>query len=428
MALDYSFKPTVDMAAIAGLIQRKPVLEQNMALQQQQIENDKLDRFTKITGMATQMTQNMMAFNQENQTKQLMSAYSMLAAQPIPQPKMAETATQGKVQTMQPTEMPSGQMQTLTPQEAQSNKTSQLQSLGMALASRMNPEAVGKQMAEYGSGLNKPMVPAFQTKQGVLNNKPLSYVIDPKEGVPRDMTPQHTPIQGDIQPVLMNSPTAEIRKQQLISTLNTKAATAFDPAKWKQGTTAGKSAQVVANAQSALNLGQQMRSGQVPITASNMATLSADVNRVIAQSGQTSEQARSELVAKTGYSKLADAISFYTNNPTDQKTGAFVDVMMKEMNRQKDMRQNIVNQTLSRNLPELNQLKRISPEDWENHIKANGLDLESAKKGKLQFTKDGINSLTGENLEQPSAPGSATNGATSIDALAQALGLPKKGR
>ncbi len=54
------------------------------------------------------------------------------------------------------------------------------------------------------------------------------------------------------------------------------------------------------------------------------------------------------------------------------------------MQRQRDLRQKVVDTHLQKALPTLNTLKRLSPQDWEDQIQANGFDLAAAKQGHLK--------------------------------------------
>ncbi len=223
---------------------------------------------------------------------------------------------------------------------------------------------------------------------------------------------------------------AEIMKQNTIAKLNDQMSKKMNPANWGPNSMAGKSAALVANADSAINLADQMLTGKIPTTEQTMTSLALDANRVLTQVGVPSEKTTAELKAKTGFSSFASALQYFTAHPEDQKLQPFAQLLKTEVSRQRDQRQSIVDRTLAGEFASLNQLKRLSPQDWEDQVTANGFDLEAAKKGKLKIRPEVGSTMYGwdigdssKKFEQPAAAG-AQGG--DIHALAGILGLKKK--
>ncbi len=223
---------------------------------------------------------------------------------------------------------------------------------------------------------------------------------------------------------------AQIMKENTIAKLNDQMSKKMNPANWGPNSMAGKSAALVANADSAINLADQMLQGKIPTTEQTMTSLALDANRVLTQVGVPSEKTTAELKAKTGFSSFASALQYFTAHPEDQKLQPFAQLLKTEVSRQRDQRQSIVDRTLAGEFASLNQLKRMSPQDWEDQITANGFDLEAAKKGKLKIRPEVGSTMYGwdigdssKKFEQPAAAG-AQGG--DIHALAGILGLKKK--
>ncbi len=207
---------------------------------------------------------------------------------------------------------------------------------------------------------------------------------------------------------------AEIMKQNTIAKLNDQMSKKMNPANWGPNSMAGKSAALVANADSAINLADQMLQGKIPTTEQTMTSLALDANRVLTQVGVPSEKTTAELKAKTGYSSFASALQYFTAHPEDQRLQPFAKLLKTEVSRQRDQRQAIVDRTLAGEFASLNQLKRMSPQDWEDQIQANGFDLDTAKKGKLKIRPDVGSTMYGwdigdssKKFEQPAAGGAA---------------------
>lgn len=257
----------------------------------------------------------------------------------------------------------------------------------LAARSLANGQAVDPNIAATKASLtgNKPT--KFQSKDVSYNGETIKADYDPTTRTYRRAGTDEI-LSGDIKPVSSLSPIAEIRRQSLISQLNDKFSKKMSPTNWTPGTVAGKSAALVANADSAINLADQMLSGQVPTTEQTMTSLALDANRVLTQSGVSSEKTTAELKAKTGFASIAQGIQYFTSHPTDQKLQPFVKILKNEVSRQRDQRQAIVDRTLAGEFASLNQLRRLSPNDWEQQVTANGFDLESAKKGKLKIRPD----------------------------------------
>lgn len=155
---NYDFKENGNAASIANLLatasQRNT--ENQLALQQQQEkqQNDTLQHTMDVTKFATEMTNNMMAQQAQRQ---------MLQGQ--------------------------AQLKSILPPQQQSLFSA-------------NPAEATKLIQEH---TFKPPVPTYQSKDGMIKQPdgtltPVRYVESTHEGIPRDLTPQHNPIQGEIVP------------------------------------------------------------------------------------------------------------------------------------------------------------------------------------------------------------------------------------
>lgn len=302
-------------------------------------------------------------------------------------------------------------------------------------AVQINPEQASKDF--LGETFAKPSSSdlSLQTKTvGVVGPdgkvSRAEVMVNPKNGqfleagTNRPITDKIVP---DPRPEMM-SPVAEVRKQNLIATLNDRMSKKMNPANWQPNSLAGKSAQIVANADSALSLAQQMKNKEVPITEANMTSLALDANRVLSQSSVTSEKIVQDLKAKTGYSKFADAITFFSNHPQDKRLDGFVDVLATELQRQRDQRQKLVDRTLAGEFASLKQLQRLSPEDWEAQVIANGFDPDEAKKGHLKIRPEVGSTMYGWNIGNSSqTPFQDQQGGIQIDHSALDAELKKRG-
>ncbi len=190
----------------------------------------------------------------------------------------------------------------------------------------------------------------------------------------------------------------EVMRQNTIAKLHAGFIKDMDPSNWSPTSLAGKSAALTANADSAINLADQMLSGKIPTTEQTMTSLALDANRVLTQVGQVSEKTTQELKAKTGFSTFASALQYFTAHPEDQKLQLFAQLLKTEVQRQRDQRQKIVDTTLQKNFAKYNQLRQLDPDGWEADVNGAGFDTELAKKGKLQLAKGGNSTMYGGNI------------------------------
>ncbi len=190
----------------------------------------------------------------------------------------------------------------------------------------------------------------------------------------------------------------EIRKQTLITKLAGDFNKDMNPANWSPTTLAGKSAQLKANAESAMNLADQMLSGQIPTTKQTMTSLAMDANRVLSQTTVTSEKITEELQAKTGYASFAGALQYFSAHPEDQRLQPFVQLLKTEVSRQQDQRNQIVDTTLQKNFRKYDKLRELDPKEWEAQINGSGYDVEAAKRGVLKLAKGNTSTIYGGNI------------------------------
>ncbi len=104
-------------------------------------------------------------------------------------------------------------------------------------------------------------------------------------------------------------------------------------------------------------------------------------------------------------------MQYFTAHPEDQKLQPFAQLLKTEVSRQRDQRQALVDRTLAGEFASLNQLKRMSPSDWEDQIQANGFDLNSAKKGKLKIRPEVGSTMYGWDVGNSSKPFAQATGA-----------------
>lgn len=171
--MDYGMKQYIDPASVASLFQRKRLYESDLATQQQNRVDDVIKMATNLTD---QMIQNQTMQQQRNATNALSSLLG----------KGAEPVSTG------PTANPDEAFKTVP-----FNQTPAYKEQLLGLSAKLNPQEASKRALDQAFPLNKPK---YEVKAGEVNGAPINYVIDPIEGVPRDLTPQHAPIQGVVSP------------------------------------------------------------------------------------------------------------------------------------------------------------------------------------------------------------------------------------
>ena len=414
---DYTFKPNVDIASLARLIAQKPVEEQQMRLQQEQIASEKQNRTMQIVNMASQLVQGLTQYAAK---KQMITAGNAL----------------GQVLANGNTPVPTDQMipakSTMVPKLNQApltvpfSQTPDYKDQLMSLTAKSNPKEFMDQISkEAASSLFDNGTMSLQAKSVTLDGVPAQANYNPKNG--KYYAPDTgQELTGNIQPMTISSPLAEVRRQQLVNTMSQQLVDRINPANFKPGTTSGRAVSIVRNSDSAISLADQMLNKEVPITEQNMTTLAMDVNRVISQTGTTSEKTTAELKQKTGFSTFANATAYFTNHPQDQKLDKFVDILKKEMVRQRDLNQLIVDRTIAGNLPASNELKKLDPETWATILDANGIDAKAAKKGHYKMKAEWVDSLYGTKSPTSKSP-TESNLDLSIDQNAINAELKRRG-
>lgn len=440
MANDFTMKPMVDPIGIARLAQEQVIKNEEIKRQ------NKLDSFNMLQQTAKSVGDLVGSAVEASKARQKRDMINSLAASMASQVPNLTVPVQGPQQmTPGPVSQPISLGTAQTPDIQGQN--------AVRRSVQLNPDAWTKQLAEKtlptplqiaGANLKQSQTSLTGAKTGEItgqmlpNTKPLLDAAYQKAGITptpgyesmsekqaQEEIKRATDLAKSDKSVL--SPYAEIRKQMLISSLNDKMSKKMNPANWSPGTMAGKSAALVANADSAINLANQMLEGTIPTTEQTMTSLALDANRVLTQTGTVSEKTTAELKAKTGVSTIAQGIQYFTNHPTDQKLQEFVKILKTEVQRQRDQRQAIVDRTLSGELSSLNQLRRLSPDDWEQQITANGFDLEAAKKGKLkidpQFGSTMYGWDIGDTSKQFKQPGGIQIDQNALDAELKRRGL-----
>lgn len=465
MATDFTEKNYVDPTSVARLAQQQA---QAQAQQAQQGYQDKMQAIQQIAGSVSKMVSTSVEASKQRQKDDMVKnlANSMAARVPnvmAPQqgPSQPTMAPQGAVSQL------SSQFPDATGQAYQQNAAAPLPPVSTpdintqnAVRSSVvtNPAPWTKQLADQliqspaeqaqtamntqkaaqeqanAMKLNQPIQPstlslikAAHTKLGLPPPDPAEFS-NMKEQDAQTYLGNATKLNN--QSANAQQGRVEIMKQNTIAKLHAGFSKDMNPSNWGPNSLAGKSAALTANADSAINLADQMLGGNIPTTEQTMTSLALDANRVLTQSGVPSEKTTAELKAKTGFASFAAAIQYFSGHPEDQKLQPFVKLLRTEVQRQRDQRQNIVDTTLKKNLAKYNQLRQLDPDGWEQEVTAAGFDPELAKKGRLQLAQGGNSTMYGGNIGDTSG-GFAQNAAPQDDpqvhALAGLLGLKKKG-
>lgn len=255
------------------------------------------------------------------------------------------------------------------------------------LSKGIDPQAaIDAKVAEKGPG-------SIQAKGILLNNRPM--MANFQGGDYFDPVTKEK-LTGDIKPNAQWSPMAEVRRASLVNTMNQKLPELVNPARFGPNTVAGKAANIVQNADSFLGQADNVINGHVVADKQVMTTLGIDGARALTQSGVVSEKIINDLVPQSARGKFADWQSWFKSDPTGREQLGFVKNLSTEIRRQRDQKQAIIDRTIGGNLASLNELKRLSPKDWEEGLEQNGLDVQAARKGKFKLRPEILSSLYGE--------------------------------
>lgn len=422
---DFQTSSSPLLTALAQAPQQKQQAEIQLEEARRQRLNSLLGNMQQFATLARNVQQIKQASLEQEQTQQQMSARNNLADlfgrqnEPVAGPQNIQAGPQmpGQDQPLLAPRQTFGQ----TPSYQQQVSKSIIQGFPEQAASVISKQQfpdedalMMKKLREenYRSLINKRETPVLQSKNISYDGKPAVADFDPTTGTYYRSGTKEILNGKEISSGNILSPVAEVRRNTLIANLGDRMSKKMNPANWAQNTVAGKSAALVANADSGINLADQMLSGQIPTTAQTMTSLALDTNRVLTQTGVTSEKTTAELKAKTGFASLASGLQYFTAHPTDQRLQPFVQILKTEMKRQRDQRQSIVDRTLSSELSSMNELKRLSPKDWEDQVIANGFDLEAAKKGKLKIRPEIGSTMYGWDIGDSSKGFGQTAGAS----------------
>lgn len=425
MATDFTMKPMVDPTAIARLAQEQA--EKQAQLDQQNKQNQANNILAAAKAASDMVSASVEASKQRQKRDAIKTLGNSLAAQvpnlPYPGGIPLAPDANGNI----PSSIPDYNTQNQIRSSVTLNPDSWTKELAnQVLQSPLERQKTALDFART-QALAGKVTPATQTLINQMHEK----IGKPAPDTSMMTEEQAQTYLGHAAKLLpqssVTSPLAEIRKQNLIANLNDKMSKKMNPANWQPSTMAGKSAALVANADSAINLANQMLNGEIPITEQNMTSLALDANRVLSQTGVVSEKTTQELKAKTGYGDFAQGLQYFSSHPQDKKFHPFVKILQTEIQRQRDQRQAIVDRTLSGELSSLNQLKRLSPEDWEAQILANGFDLEAAKKGKLKINPEFGSTMYGWDIGKSNKSFGQQPGGLNVDQDALAAELKRRG-
>lgn len=187
--------PAIDPMAIANVLQRKAQIEE----QRRQYEQDRKDK--QISGLMDAVV-----------TGQKIASNMMTMAEQRTQmerEKKQAAAVQDVQNITQEPDMPQNLPEpSLNPQDNQQV----VQNYQQDQKKRLMAALIGAEPKEVIDNITKqqfakPLSPTYETKDGLLDGKPIRYVVNAREGIPRDMTAAHNIINGDIQPYNMNTQT-----------------------------------------------------------------------------------------------------------------------------------------------------------------------------------------------------------------------------
>ena len=420
MALDFGFQ-TSSSPLLSALVQA-PQERQKMELLAQQARQARLDSFLNTISSAATLARTFQQIKQSNIEQQQLQGQIQgqqnlqnILTEPAPTAAVARPILQYKP-ALGPT-LP-GQSMPLVPSSTVQPLFGQTP-LGTTQSARLRaatlqafPSAAGSQLAKQqfgdtedelmktlrlqmlGININEKLKPTFQSRTITYNGKLMQANFDPKTG--QSYLPGNKePLTGEIGPGSFMSPVALVRRQSLINTMNMKLPELVNPARFGPNTVAGKAANVVANADSYLGQAENVISGNTIPDREIMTTLGIDAARTLTQTGVVSEKTINDLIPQSAKAKYRDWQGWLTNEPVGRDQTAFIKNLSTEVRRQRDIKQAVLDRTLGGNLPSLNELKRLSPQDWEEGLHANGLDVEAAKKGHFKLRPEILSSFYG---------------------------------
>ncbi len=173
--------PAILQAFAQANQQRLQAQAQQNQFKQQDFEN-KMQVANALSGFVGNLTQAAVQRHVKNTVDSAMGVLS-------------QTAPSQTVSTMAPDSVVPGPEapQQSVPNPDYNNQMEQRNKARLQIAELTAPGELGKQAAEQ--ALPKPVVPEYSKEQGVdPNGQPISYVMNPHEGIPRAMDAQHTPL------------------------------------------------------------------------------------------------------------------------------------------------------------------------------------------------------------------------------------------
>lgn len=400
MATDFRMNPSINPASIASLFQQQQAKQAEL---DQQAKQQQANNILAAADAASKMVSSAVEASKARQRRDAINSLANSLVSQIPNVMAPQQGPSLTGQPLPPVETPNYGVQN-----------------AIRSSVKLNPDSWNKELA---SQLLQSPLDQAKTKLDLARQQQLSGAVTPatqtliqqmheKIGKPAPDTSMMTEEQaqtylGHAAKLLpqnsMMSPYAQVKRDALVDKMNKDLDKSLSPEQWSGTGPAATAAKIVVNAESAKALADQIISGKLPATRQAMSVLNADAARVVAQQGVITNEGRHELTNKTGYSDFAKALEYFTNNPQDQKANEFIKVLSKEMGRQQELRQKVVDNMMAKNLSAHQQLRKMDPDSWAAGLEAHNIDVEAAKKGKFKLKKSFIDSLQSDN--QPSTSG-----------------------
>lgn len=179
----------------------------------------------------------------------------------------------------------------------------------------------------------------------------------------------------------------------------------------------------VAAADNFLNQVNRTKDGTVVLDKSTANAMTSELDRVLAGQGLISEQRAKELLPQSLASKWGNIQQYVTSHPQDQGTQEFFNNLAKEVQGQREIKANELEQALGPIFASATLAQQNDLQGYNKTLKSIGVDPDEAAQGHIKFLP-GANSLL---YGQGKSATGITQANDSLDAVAKLLNLKKKG-
>lgn len=401
---DYSFKNEVPLSNVMDMIANKRLKEAQLDKMTFDRSQENINNVLQTTQMASQGVQNMVKMARDNQ---------MFAAKN----ELATLLSTGNKQVPAPGTIPGSPMpgssgpfpsvQGPNPQPIPFSQTPEYNNQVDSLLMKAAPDTTLKEMAQqrYSEKLLAGQNTGNITKQ--------NYLVD---GVPRATftnrngdifdASNHEILNGrDIKPYTPPSPYADARldisAQQTLSSMEKE---------FRASITNNPSAKVVVAADNFSNQIDRVLKGEVVPDKTTMTALMSEAERALASGGVSSEKRMESLLPNTFKGKVADMISYATNNPTSRDSQEFLKNLRVEVKASGDQRRANVEQGVRGILTSARLAQKRDPAGYDAVVRGWGIDPNAARAGKIRFLPGSGSLLYGDGYGQSGSANGSQSG------------------